>query len=120
MKDDIDFAPKKVDPSILKEFEGTAAVSRQPHRGKCSNSCFADGFHRIGLFPVYFDKDATPGFICRYYCIQCGKRLNPNPEGFFIFARKEEYEPFYSRWIEMVKTHPHHIEPGGKDENNNC
>jgi hypothetical protein len=45
---------------------------RYPKRGKCANSCFADGSHRVGLVPVLSVLDGgLPGDSCVEICLEC-------------------------------------------------
>jgi len=53
------------------------AVSKYPKTGKCKNSCFADGSHRVGLIPVLSILDgAISGDSCQEICLECQKVFN--------------------------------------------
>lgn len=52
-------------------FEETA-ISKYWKRGKCANTVFADGGHRVGMVPVYSVMDgAIAGDSCREICLEC-------------------------------------------------
>lgn len=44
-------------------------------RGKCKDSSFASGAHRIAMFPVEFVESGIPGYIVKSRCVNCGKWL---------------------------------------------
>lgn len=51
-----------------------AALVKTYRRGKCPQSPFADGGHRVGLIPFYSVLDgALPGDSCRWVCLHCEK-----------------------------------------------
>lgn len=48
------------------------AVHRYPKRGKCAKSCFANGWHRVGLVPVESVLDGgLPGDSAQEICMEC-------------------------------------------------
>lgn len=51
----------------------SAALYRYPRRGKCANSCFANGWHRCGTIPLYSLLDGgLPGDVAHEICLECG------------------------------------------------
>lgn len=53
------------------------AVFKRSKSGKCKNSCFADGSHRVGMMPMYRPNDGgLPGVSCQLVCIECRKKFN--------------------------------------------
>jgi hypothetical protein len=57
---------------LLELFENFA-VKRYPKRGTCPKSCFANGWHRVGLIPVLSVLDGgIPGDSMIEQCLECG------------------------------------------------
>jgi hypothetical protein len=53
------------------------AVSKFHKSGKCANSVFTDGGHRVGMIPVRSVLDGgAPGDVCQEYCLECGKSFS--------------------------------------------
>jgi len=53
------------------------AHSKYPKDGKCKDSCFANGTHRVGNIPVESLLDGgAAGDICYEVCLECGKLFN--------------------------------------------
>lgn len=60
-----DFADTYLDPF---------AHSRYPKKGVCHSSCFKNGWHRLGMIPVYSVVDGgLPGDILQEICLECEK-----------------------------------------------
>jgi hypothetical protein len=52
-------------------------VIKYTKRGKCTNSAFKNGWHRVGLVPEYSLLDGgAAGDIARETCLECGKRFS--------------------------------------------
>lgn len=50
------------------------AINKKPRKGKCLNSCFANGWHRVGTIPVMSLLDGgLPGDVAKEICLECGK-----------------------------------------------
>ena len=50
------------------------AVHKYPKEGKCQNSCFANGNHRVGTVPTMSLIDGgLPGVVFREVCLECKK-----------------------------------------------
>lgn len=57
-------------PRYLDNF----AVTRYHKKGKCSQTVFMDGGHRVGLIPVYSVLDGgLPGDVAQEICLECEK-----------------------------------------------
>jgi len=41
--------------------------------GKCKESSFASGAHRLALFPISYHDDNFPGYSVRQRCVNCGE-----------------------------------------------
>lgn len=49
-------------------------VSKFPKEGLCKRTCFANGFHRVGIVPLYQNiDDGLPGIHCQEVCLECGR-----------------------------------------------
>ena len=52
------------------------ATSKYPKKGKCKNTCFANGHHRIGIIDTECVLDGgAAGNICKEICLECGKEF---------------------------------------------
>lgn len=50
------------------------ALHKSPKKGKCENSCFANGNHRVGLIPLVSVLDnGAAGDVAIDICLECGK-----------------------------------------------
>ena len=57
-------------------FDEKFAINKYPKKGKCKKSCFMNGYHRVGMFPIASIIDgAVPGCSVRGYCLECGKKF---------------------------------------------
>jgi hypothetical protein len=55
-------------------MEESFAFAKYPKKGKCRKSCFAIGWHRVGLIPVLSLLDGgLAGDILSEICFECGK-----------------------------------------------
>jgi hypothetical protein len=55
------------------------AISKYPKRGRCPQSCFADGAHRVGKIPVLSLLDgAASGDVLGEICLECGMVFGHN------------------------------------------
>jgi hypothetical protein len=62
---------------LTKEEVESIAISKYYKRGKCKNSCFASGGHRIGLVPMSRPDDGgLQGVSCQEVCIECRKKFS--------------------------------------------
>ena len=53
------------------------AIYKRPRKGKCKNSCFANGWHRVGMVAVQCVLDgALAGDIAQEICLECGKMFD--------------------------------------------
>ena len=57
-------------------------------KGKCKDSSFASGAHRIALFPEKYYEGNTPGYSVKRRCVNCGKWIGHSM--FMISKRTEE------------------------------
>ena len=59
-----------VEELAIEEF----ARSKYPRSGKCSNSCFVNGWHRVGIVEVKCLLDGgLSGNSAMEICLECGK-----------------------------------------------
>jgi len=50
------------------------ALYKFPKKGKCKNSPFANGFHRVGTIPTESILDGgISGDLCSDICLECGR-----------------------------------------------
>ena len=60
-----------------------AAVFKRHKAGKCPNSCFATGGHRVGDVPYYSLVDGgLPGCVLKTVCLECGREWRKPGQGF--------------------------------------
>ena len=60
---------------MISEIE-SFAHSKTARKGKCAKSCFANGYHRIGVVPMYSVLDGgCPGDSSIEICLECGKEF---------------------------------------------
>ena len=65
--------------------EEAAAIHKQPRAGKCPQSEFGLGWHRVGLVPYYSVLDGgAPGDSCRWMCLSCGRLWDKEPGAFVL------------------------------------
>lgn len=63
-------------PKVNNEWLEEHALFKQPKKGKCNNSQFVNGYHRIGYIPKTCPNDgASKGKICHEICLDCGKKF---------------------------------------------
>lgn len=81
------------------------AIHKFPRTGKCKNSCFLNGNHRVGIVPVASILDGgASGDSCREICLECGKIFN-QPRWFVLikqpnaFLKERDDEIFYYWFI---------------------
>jgi hypothetical protein len=49
---------------------------KQPKKGKCKDSTFKNGWHRVGFLPKTCPNDgALKGMSCQEVCLDCGKEF---------------------------------------------
>lgn len=69
---------------------------RYPKRGKCKNSCFANGWHRVGMVPVKSVLDGgLPGDSAVEICLECET----------VFSRRAFYPKNQPRELQS-QNHP--------------
>jgi len=62
---------------MTKEEMESIAISKYYKRGKCKNSCFVSGGHRVGLVPMSRPDDGgLQGVSCQEICIECRKKFS--------------------------------------------
>lgn len=55
-------------------FTEDLAIWKSPKDGKCKNSPFTNGNHRVGLFDIMCLLDGgASGNSCKEVCLHCGK-----------------------------------------------
>lgn len=53
------------------------AIVRYPKKGKCEQSCFANGWHRVGLVPVLSLLDGgLSGDSAQEICLECERMFS--------------------------------------------
>lgn len=58
-------------------WQEKTALHKQPKKGKCRESVFANGYHRIGFIPKDCPLDGgVKGFSAHSECLDCGKKFN--------------------------------------------
>jgi len=51
-------------------------INKRYKAGKCKNSCFSGGGHRVGMVPVSRPDDGgLQGVSCQLICIECRKKF---------------------------------------------
>ena len=57
-------------------WQEKVALHKQPKKGKCKDSQFANGMHRVGFIPIDCPLDGgLKGFTARMECLDCGKKF---------------------------------------------
>ena len=65
------------------------AIFKKPARGKCPNSPFSNGWHRVGSIPVLSLLDGgLAGDVLQDICLHCGKVLKRS--GFVIRKQRNK------------------------------
>lgn len=57
-------------------WEEKHALYKQPKKGKCKESKFKNGNHRVGYLPKFCPNDGgLRGAVCEQVCLDCGKQF---------------------------------------------